>query len=86
MKWFKYYKSISKINVGTEENPEWKDLLQEYGLQYSEANEEIVKKEAYNGEYTIVEDDTPEPEIPSDDDTSVWDELDAAYQRGVDSV
>ena len=62
MKWFKYYKSISKINVGTEENPKWEDLLQEYGLQYSEANEEIVKREAYNGEYTIEDDGIPEPE------------------------
>ena len=28
----------------------------------------------------------PEPETPTDDDSSVWDELDAAYQEGVDSV
>ena len=28
---------------------------------------------------------TPEPE-PEDDDTNAWDELDAAYQEGVDSV
>lgn len=30
----------------------------------------------------------PEPSVPSepDDNASVWDELDAAYQEGVDSV
>jgi hypothetical protein len=28
----------------------------------------------------------PEPEAAPDDDTSVWEELDAAYQEGVDSV
>lgn len=26
------------------------------------------------------------PETPSTDDTNVWDELDAAYQEGVDSI
>lgn len=38
---------------------------------------------AHNGDY-IIEDDG-EPENPVDGD-SVWDELDAAYQEGVDSV
>jgi hypothetical protein len=31
-------------------------------------------------------DPIPEPEEPSTDDTNVWDELDAAYQEGVDSI
>lgn len=55
-------------------------------LPWTEVNEEIAKKEAYKGEYTIEDDGRPEPEpIPSGDST-VWDELDAAYQKGVDSV
>ena len=49
------------------------------------ANEEIAKKEAYKGEYTIEDDGQPEP-TPSGGDSAVWDELDAAYQKGVDSV
>lgn len=28
----------------------------------------------------------PEPEIPTGDDSAVWEELDKAYQEGVDSV
>ena len=28
----------------------------------------------------------PEPETPAGDNSTVWDELDAAYQEGVDSV
>jgi hypothetical protein len=48
------------------------------------ANLPIAQKEAYNGEYTVEGEFDPEPETPSGD--SVWDELDAAYQRGVDSV
>ena len=34
---------------------------------YSEANEEIAKREAYNGEYTIEDDGQPEPEQPMSD-------------------
>lgn len=54
-------------------------------IPYSAENEEIVKTEAYNGEYTIEDNGVPEP-TPSDSDSAVWDELDAAYQEGVDSV
>lgn len=32
------------------------------------ANEEIVKREAYNGEYTIEDDGQPEPDSVSTDD------------------
>lgn len=34
---------------------------------YSEANEEIAKSEAYNGEYTIEDDGQPEPIAPPTD-------------------
>ena len=33
-----------------------------------EANEEIAKREAYNGEYTIEDDGQPEPDSVSTDD------------------
>lgn len=48
------------------------------------ANLPMVQKEAYNGEYAVEGEFDPEPEAPTGD--SVWDELDAAYQRGVDSI
>jgi hypothetical protein len=48
-----------------------------------DANYPIAEKEAV-GEITVTGEFDPEPETPSGD--SVWDELDAAYQRGVDSV
>ena len=34
---------------------------------YSEVNEEITKREAYNGEYTIEDDGQPEPIAPPTD-------------------
>lgn len=84
MKTIKYKFLSCEVNQGTEESPNIEQILLEKAMSYSEANEEIAKKEAYKGEYTIEDDGQPEPEIPSED--SVWDELDEAYQRGVDSV
>lgn len=49
-----------------------------------DANYPIAEKEAWNGEISVEGEFDPEPENPAGD--SVWDELDAAYQRGVDSV
>ena len=49
MNWIEY-----KILVG-------EDVLFPKALSYSEANEEIAKAEAYNGEYEIIDDGIPEP-------------------------
>lgn len=62
MKWLKYRKVVATVNVGTEENPEMQYILQDMGLQYSQANEQIVKEIAFNGEYTIEDDGQPESE------------------------
>ena len=88
MKWIKYKFLSAEINHGTEENPDIEQILLEKSMGWNEFNEEIAKKEAYNGEYTIEDDGKPEPVVPPtpEDETSVWDELDAAYQEGVDSV
>ena len=50
-------------------------------MGWNEANEEIAKREADNGEYTIVDDGQPTP-APTPTNDSVWDELDAAYTAG----
>ena len=63
-----FYKLNSPINIGTEEEPNWKDNFIEKGMSYSEANLEIVKREAYNGEYTVEDDGEPEVEIVTTDD------------------
>lgn len=46
MKWIKYKLSADG------------DVFIDTAMTYSEANLEIVKKEAYNGEYTIEDDET----------------------------
>ena len=65
------YKSkgfIGVYNPETESN-ENREILVRVSMPYSEVNEEIVKKEAYNGEYTIEDDGQPEPttEASTDD-------------------
>jgi hypothetical protein len=82
-----YYKVFSIVNAGTAENSMPAEAIVEKHIPYTEANEAIAQKEAYNGEYTVEDDGQPNPEpTPSGDDSAVWDELDAAYQEGVDSV
>ena len=61
-KFFKYKILVNEINIGTEENPEIKQIFATVTRTCSEANEEIAKKEAYNGKYTPEDDGQPEPE------------------------
>lgn len=66
MKWLKYNISTGckKIYVDpiTEKATELdEEVLSTVSLQWSEGNEEIAKREAYNGEYTIEDDGQPDP-------------------------
>ena len=58
------YQLCTEINHGTEEQPDIRQVFSAVTLGWSEANEEIAKAEAYNGEYTIEDDGKPEPVIP----------------------
>lgn len=51
-----------------------------------DTNYPIAEKEAIPGSIEVTGEFDPEPETPSGDDFAVWDELDKAYQEGVDSV
>lgn len=55
------YQLCTEINRGTEEQPNIEQVFSGVSLGWSEANEEIAKAEAYNGEYTIEDDGKPEP-------------------------
>ena len=62
MKFLKY-RLMTEVNYGTEEQPNIQQIFSDVPyVQWSEANEEIAKREAYNGEYTIEDDGQPEPE------------------------
>ena len=55
------YRLMTEVNYGTEEQPDIQQIFSDVALGWSESNEEIAKREAYNGEYTIEDDGEPEP-------------------------
>lgn len=63
------YRLMTEVNLGTEEQPDIQQIFSDVSLGWSEANEELAKREAWNGEYTIEDDGEPEPEseVTTDD-------------------
>lgn len=63
------YRLMTEVNNGTEEQPDIQQIFSAVTLGWNESNEELAKREAYNGEYTIEDDGEPEPEQePSTDE------------------
>ena len=60
MKWIKYKFLATRVNHGTEEAPEWEDVVIKKEVGWNEINEAVAKREAYNGEYAIVDDGAPD--------------------------
>ena len=61
------YRLMTEVNYGTEEQPDIQQIFSDVSLGWSEANEEIAKREAYNGEVTV--EDIPDIEMkPTTDD------------------
>lgn len=54
------YQLCTEVNHGTEDEPDIQQVFSAVTLGWSEANEKIAKKEAYNGEYTVEDDGEPE--------------------------
>ena len=70
MKIIKYNFLSCRINHGTEESPNYEDVILPKEIRCSsanlQANEAIALKEAHNGEYTIEDDGQPEPsDVPT---------------------
>lgn len=66
MKNIKYKFLSAEVNHGTEEKPDMEQIFLNKSMPWNETNEEIAKREAYNGEYEIVDDGQPDPaETPS---------------------
>lgn len=60
------YKFLScEVNHGTEENPDIEQIFLNKSIGWNEANEEIAKREAYNGEYTIEDNGVAETITPT---------------------
>lgn len=65
MKIIKYKFLSCQINRGTEEKPEYENVILDKEIRceeaYLEFNEEIAKREAFNGEYTIEDEPAKAP-------------------------
>jgi hypothetical protein len=79
------YNLCTIINHGTEEEPKIEEILSPVTMGWNEVNEEIAKKEAYNGEYEIIDDGQPEPVAPTNEDVD-WDTMAEAIAEGVNDV
>ena len=55
------YNLCTRINQGTEENPEIKEIFTPVKMGWSVESEEIAKREAHNGVYEIYDDGQPDP-------------------------
>ena len=67
MKVISYQFLSAKINHGTEETPAMEQVFIDKSIPWNEINEEIAKREAWNGEYAIEDDGQPElDEKPTD--------------------
>ena len=62
------YALCTTVNRGTEETPVWDQILSPVEMDWCETNEDIAKREAYNGEYTIVEVPDVEPVTPTQEE------------------
>ena len=62
------YNLCTRVNHGAEENPVWEEVLSPITMGWNEVNEEIAKREAYNGEYTVEDDGVEEPAAPSQEE------------------
>lgn len=59
------YKFCTRVNHGTEEEPNIVETFSDVTMGWNEVNEEIAKREAYNGEYTIEDDGAEEVTEPT---------------------
>ena len=80
------YRLMTEVNHGTEEQPDIQQIFSGVTLGWSEANEELAKREAYNGEYTIedVPDDRPLDEIRADKLAELSSSCNDAITAGMD--
>lgn len=59
------YKICTLVNHGTEEEQKIEEILYPVTMGWNEANEEIAKREAHNGEYEIIDDGVEEITQPT---------------------
>lgn len=64
------YQLMKEVNRGTEEQPDIHQIFSDVSMGWNEANEELAKREAYNGEVTV--EDIP---MPAEEASALRDKL-----------
>ena len=59
------YDSCARVNHGTQNNPKIEEVLSRVTMCWSEENEKIAQREAWGGEYTVVDDGQEEMAVPT---------------------
>ena len=67
MKAIKYKFLSAEVNRGSDEKPNMEQIFLNKTVPWNETNEELAKREAYNGEYTVEDDGQPEPEATAEE-------------------
>lgn len=62
------YSLCTTVDVSATGTPVWENILFPVEMGWNETNEEIAKREAYNGEYVIVEVPDVEPVTPTQEE------------------
>ena len=57
------YALCTTVNRGTKETPVWDQILSPVEMGWNPTNEEIAKRESFNGEYIIEEVPDVEPDM-----------------------
>lgn len=80
------YQLCTEVNHGTEDEPNIEQVFSAVTLGWSEANEQIAKAEAYNGQYTIEEelDNRPFEEIQTEKLSSLSEICNQTIVAGMD--
>ena len=80
------YQLVTEVNRSTEEQPDVDHIFSDKKVDWSEANEELAKREAYHGEDTSedVPDDRPLDEVRADKLTELSASCNAAITAGMD--
>lgn len=67
MKAIKYKFLSAEVNRGSDEKPNMEQIFLNKTVPWNETNEELAKREAYNGEYTVEDDGQPKPEATAEE-------------------
>lgn len=78
------YNLCTRVNHGTEEEPQIEEILSAVTMGWNEANEAITAREAHNSEYTVEDDGQEEPEQITPEQRIA--ELEAAFEMLLSGV